>query len=160
MSNDVSFKMQGDIAHTFDWVAENGPRYYKAALMAGAQVLKDKTKENLISMIPASTNRNPKYNDTLVDAIRNGPLAQDHVKVHVLGTRAKGSGTYRTRFFENGTRDRYQKSYRGVKLKDKRFLGKITPKNFFSSAITSEQQNILAAMQQVLDNFMQKANEI
>lgn len=46
------------------------------------------------------------YKDKLSDAVRVGKLKggfnHQEVKVHVLGTRAKGSGTYRLRFYEGG----------------------------------------------------------
>lgn len=47
-----------------------------------------------------------KYNDSMADAVRVGKLKggwnYQEVKVHVLGTRASGSGTYRLRFYEGG----------------------------------------------------------
>jgi hypothetical protein len=46
------------------------------------------------------------YNDSMGEAVRVGKLKggwnHQEIKVHILGTRAKGSGTYRLRFYEGG----------------------------------------------------------
>ena len=148
----------GDLTKSLSWLEENGPKFFKAALYAGAAVLKKTTKNNLSSALPAATHHNPRYSDTLMDAVRNSKTEGDVITVHILGTRQSTSGTYRTRFFEKGTKRRYQKSYRGIKLKKKRYLGKLEPLNFFSSAISSSQGDIAQAMTNVMDNFMRIAS--
>lgn len=152
-------QITGDLNKSLEWLELNGPKYFKAALYSGASVLKEQTKENLSSALPASTHHNPKYSDTLMDAVRNSKTEGDVITVHILGTRNSTSGTYRTRFFEKGTKKRYQKTYRGVKLKKKRYLGQLKPLNFFSSAIASSEAAVVAAMQKVMDNFMREAQK-
>jgi len=83
----------------------------KTALRKGAQVLSKNTKKQLRQKLRAASKRNPKYNDRLIDAVRysvdrKGNLA----KVHIMGTQKKGSGTFRLRFFERGTKIRTHKS--------------------------------------------------
>ena len=122
MANEV--QISGDILRGIGWLESEAPRYFKRALTRGAIVLKDRTRQNLQSVLPASSNHNPKYNDTLQDAIRNSKVSIDHVTVHILGTRNSGSGTFRTRFFEGGTKSgtRYQKTRNGEKRWQKSFL--------------------------------------
>ena len=67
MANEV--QISGDILRGIGWLESEAPRYFKRALTRGAIVLKNKTRQNLQSVLPASSNHNPKYNDTLQDAI-------------------------------------------------------------------------------------------
>lgn len=55
---------------------------------------------------PRGKNKPRKYKDFMSDAVRVGKLKggwnHQELKVHILGSRAKGSGTYRLRFYEGG----------------------------------------------------------
>ena len=154
--------ISGDISKSLNWVEQNAPKFFKAALYSGAAVIKNQAKANLTSQLPAATNHNPKYSDTLVDAIRNTKTEGDEITIHTLGTRESTSGTYRTRFFENGTKSgtRYQKTYRGVPLKKKKYVGRLPALRFFNSAVTSSEGRAIAAMQKVIDNMMDIAGKI
>ena len=123
--------------------------------------MKDKTRQNLQSVLPASSNHNPKYTDTLQDAIRNTHTEGDIITIHILGTRDSGSGTYRTRFFEGGTKSgtRYQKTRNGKRLKNKKFVGRLGALGFFSSAISSSGGEVMNAMQQAINEMMEDANK-
>jgi HK97 gp10 family phage protein len=151
-------EIKGDINKSINWLETNAPRYFNAALYSGAAVIKDQARKNFVSSMPKSTIPNPKYNDLMVDAIRNTRSLGDEVTVHTMGTRATGSGTYRARFFEGGTKDRYQKTYAGIPLKKKRYLGHVKPLHFFSSAVTSTQSLVIQAMNKVIDNLYKNAN--
>lgn len=152
-------EISGNLNHSIDWLQENGKRYFQAALYAGASIIVKQAKSNLNSALPASTNRNPRFNDTLQDAIRFSHTEGDVITVHTLGTRQSGSGTYRTRFFENGTRERYQKTYAGIPLKKKRYIGKLKPLGFFNSAVVSTQSLVMDEMQKVIDRMIDKADK-
>ena len=159
MSNNVT--ISGDLNHGLDWLQQNGKRYFQAALYSGASVLKEQTKTNLTTMLPAATRQNQKYHDTLLDAIRNTHSEGDEVKVHILGTRASGSGTYRTRFFEKGTKQgtRYQKTRNGKPLKKKKFVGQPPALHFFSTAVESSESQVINAMEGVINNMMNEAQK-
>lgn len=152
-------KITGDLNVPLEFLEKNGKRYFQAALYSGANVLKTQTRSNLISQLPAAQNSNPNYSDTLVDAIRNTHTEGDVITVHILGTKEKTSGTYRTRFFEGGTKDRYQKTYRGIPLKKKKYIGRIQPLNFFSSAIASSEAQIYNAMEGIINNLITNAEK-
>jgi len=90
----------------------------KDALRESAKILQKKAKENLSSSgIKGVRHKghkwsrggvHGKYSDSLLDAIRvsvDKNMNEDTIeaKVHIMGTRKKGSGTFRTKFFEKGT---------------------------------------------------------
>lgn len=154
-------KIEGNLNKSISWLEDNGKRYFQRALYRGAGVLKDKTRQNLQSLLPASSNHNPKYTDTLQDAIRNTHTEGDVITIHILGTRDSGSGTYRTRFFEGGTKEgtRYQKTRNGKRLKKKKFVGRLGALGFFSSAVSSSGGEVMNAMQQAINEMMDEANK-
>lgn len=124
----------------------------KTALRKGAQVLSKNTKKQLRQKLRAASNRNSKYNDRLIDAVRysvdkKGNLA----KVHIMGTQKKGSGTFRLRFFEKGTKIRTHKS--GKKI------GKISALGFFEYARINSQNDINNAVSTHLIATIKKINE-
>lgn len=152
-------EIKGDLLHSIEWLQLNGKRYFQAALYAGANVLVNQTKANLSSVLPKAANHNPKFIDTMMDAPRFSHTEGDVITVHVLGSRQSGSGTYRTRFFEDGTQDRYQKTFKGIPLKKKRWLGKLPALKFFSSAITSSQSQVNQAMIPIIERLMTNAQK-
>ena len=98
----------------------------KRALSRAGRLLFKQTKQNVASMVPNSRKPNPKYSDTLYDGVRIG-VQQDSdfrwfVKVHVLGSRGKTSGTFRLRFFEGGTVPRKTKNAYGKRSRCSRYL--------------------------------------
>lgn len=156
MIEGINFKISGSFIGPFEEVAEQMPRIEKRALYKAAIFLRDCVRKSIISNVPKSTLRNPKYNDTLADAARFTKVDGASLTVHALGTRASGSGTYRTRFFEKGTKERYQKTFNGIKLKKKRRLGKIGATNFFSSAIEANRTQAQQIMADVIGQYVQE----
>lgn len=134
------------------------PDVERRMLLTGALTIRDKAKEQLIGVLPNVTKRSQKYNDSLVDAVRISKPDGGSITVHTLGVRDKGSGTFRARFFEGGTKDRYQKTFNGKKLKKKRLIGKISPLGFFSTAVQTAQGKAFANMQSVLDKYIESKN--
>lgn len=132
----------------------------KRALNKGAVELKELTKSNFLSSGIAQHSPESKYNDSLEDGIRmrkaQGNYDEDFYSiVHILGTRASDSGTFRLRFFEKGTQDRFQQSIHGKPLQKQRYIGKIKPKWFFKSA----NQQIESQLDQIYLNEIDKAIE-
>ena len=105
---------------------------------------------------PVAATHNAKYNDTLVDAVGFTKVDGASLNINAMGNRKKGSGTYRTRFFENNTKDRYQKTYRGIKLKKKRFLGHITGTHFFSNTVDNSKDYIVSIMRDVISQYVRE----
>lgn len=136
----------------------------KSALSRAGRLLFKQTKQNVASMVPKSKIPNPKYSDTLYDGVRIG-VQQDSdfrwiVKVHVLGSRGKTSGTFRLRFFEGGTVPRKTKNAYTDKLGRTypagQNRGQLRAINFFSSAVSAKQSEVIDAIETNLLEEIQK----
>ena len=154
--DDIKVKMTGTLTGPLKQMQEEIPIAEKRALYRAAYFLRDKIRQSLTSNVPKATQPNPRYNDTLVDAVGFSKVDGASVNVNALGAGRKGSGAFRARFFEKDTKDRYQKTYNGIKLKNKRFLGHITGTNFFSSAVDANEAAVVQIMQDVLGEFVQE----
>lgn len=152
----ISFRISGSLLGPLEKMREELPRAEKRALYHAAYFLRDKIRQSLISSIPKADSHNPKYSDTLIDAIGFTKVDGASLNINAMGNRRKNSGTFRTRFFENDTKDRYQKSYRGIKLKKKRFLGHITGTHFFSNAVSQNESQAINLMRDVITQYVQE----
>lgn len=132
-------------------------RAESSALRAGANVIKKTARDNAKHIGVKVMARSEKYNDRLIDAIRTSKVRDGAVVVHTMGTNAKGSGTFRMRFFEGGTNERYQRTQNGRALKVPRRLGKIDPHPFFEPAVAESSQRVLQAMDEKLRATIERA---
>lgn len=138
-------------------------RAIKRALNKAAVALKDLTKSNFASLDLNQHSTNSKYNDSLEDGIKmvkaRGNYDEDfYSTVHIMGNMASGSGTFRLRFFEKGTQDRFQQSIHGKPLQKPRYVGQIKPNWFFKNAnqqIESQLDNIYL---KEIDKSIEKVN--
>lgn len=155
--NEAGLKiLKDEIGDGIDAVSKVMARAEAAALRKGAQVLKKNIKSNLTSTgIRIGTN--PLYIDKLSDGVMSSKVKEGSIIVHIMGTRKKGSGTYRLRFFEGGTKERYQKTWKGKKLKVPRRLGHIKAYGFFNSALSSSTDEVMKAMDEQLTKYIEKA---
>lgn len=154
--DNIKVSIKGTLIGKFEKVVKELPFAEKRALISAAYFLRDKIKQQLTSSLPKATVHNPKYNDTLADAVMFSKIDGASLTVHAMGTRRSGSGTYRTRFFENDTRDRYQKTWNGQKLKKKRFLGHITGTHFFATAVEANRSETEQKIIDVLEKYVQQ----
>ena len=127
----------------------------RKAVQTAANKLRGDTKRIFKSSLPTARNRNPKYNDTLVDAVRKSKVEETSrgeisSKVHIMGTRATGSGTYRARFFEKGTAQRHtRKGYN---------RGSLKALYFFQSANTTFQSDYDKILNDAIAKAIAKIN--
>ena len=159
--------LEVNILDTFNKFAEltaqEMTRATKKAVNRAAAELKSTTLSELQST-GISNAPNPKYTDTLYKGIRMrkaGKVMYDedvYSVVHVLGSRDSGSGTFRLRFFENGTQDRYQQSIHGTPLKKPRYVGKIKPEKFFARANSSIEGQLSTIYMEEIDKAIEKIN--
>ena len=78
----------------------------KRAMRKGVNKLKNAARRRFRSSLPAVRKQNPKYSDKMTDAIMGKTFVSGkNVKgqVHNAGTRKNTSGTYRARFYEQGS---------------------------------------------------------
>ena len=153
----ITLSIRGSFKGNFDEIAKEMPNIEKRALYRAAYFLRDKIRESLISAVPKATQKNPKYIDTLVDAVGFSRVDGASTTINAMGTRKTGSGTYRTRFFEEGTVKRYHKKRNGIKLKKKKYIGFIKPTHFFSSAVNANKDAAVKLMEDVLTEYVDTA---
>ena len=155
----ISLTIRGTLTKPLEDIQHELPRAEKRALYRSAYFLRDKIKESLISSIPKATQPNPKYNDVLTDAVGFSKVDGASINVNAMGTNRPGSGAYRARFFEEGTKDRYQKKYNGEKRKKKKFIGHIGATHFFNDAVEANRSQVVSIMQDVLSEYVKQAFE-
>lgn len=153
----ITLSIRGSFKGNFDEIAKEMPNIEKRALYKAAYFLRDKIQQSLISAVPKATQKNPKYIDTLVDAVGFSRVDGASTTINAMGTRKTGSGTYRTRFFEEGTVKRYHKKRNGIRLKKKKYIGFIKPTHFFSSAVNANKDAAVKLMEDVLTEYVDTA---
>ena len=147
------------LGKSMDRVAKEASKAEKVALKAGAKVV----KESIIQAVTAKgfkVNSKSSYNDRLVDAIRIGHInKQGKIIVHAWGTRKSGSGTFRLRFFES-SKNRYQKTFKGKRLQNKRYVGNLSKYNgWFKSGFNASQGKVMPAMENALEKYIKRVWE-
>lgn len=124
-----------------DFTLQQMKKAIKGALAEGSKLLQKETKEELVKEIPKAKVRNKNYFDTLQDAVmwrieKTGTSA----KIHIMGTKKKGSGTFRARFFERGTKNNVRGRY------------------YFKNAQSKVGPQISSTFEQVLAKHINKIN--
>lgn len=155
--DEITLKVSGTFRGPFEEIAKKMPDLEKKALYRAAYFLRDKIRQSLVTAVPKATERNPKYIDTLVDAVGFSKVDGASTIINAMGNRKRGSGTYRTRFFEDGTVDRYQKKRNGIRLKKKKYIGRIKPTNFFKSAVQANENAAVKLMEDILTEYVDTA---
>lgn len=149
---DVSFTYSdGGLTKTLESLqGKDFRRMEKKAMRRGASVIKRQTVSNFKKELSAATQSSEKYSDRLIDAVRSTVYEENnevYFSVHVMGSRKKDSGTFRTRFFERGTKERN---------KDNHNRGQIQPLNFFSNAVSQSGAKAVNAINQTFTKEVQK----
>lgn len=147
---------------TFERMGAILPEIEESVLKSGAMSLKEKVKEVFVSVLP-SANRPIKkpYNNyaptPLVEGVRQSKVdkGSNTVKVHILGSRGQDM-TWLTRMYEDETKARYQKTYKGKKLKTKHHTGKLKGYHFFTPTIQSSLDSVSKLMGTVYENKLTK----
>lgn len=128
----------------------------KSAVGTAANKLKGATKKLFRAALPMAKHHNPKYNDTLLDAVRRSKVEETkggeiYTKVHIMGVKSTGSGTFRARFFEKGTGTRQtRKGYN---------RGSIKPLNYFADANAAFLQEYDKTLNDALAKAVDKINK-
>lgn len=154
----ITLNITGTLLGPLEKMKEDLPQVEKRALYHAAYYLKEKIQQSLLSSIPKANQKNQKYNDTLIDAVGFTHVDGASLNINAMGSRKPGSGTYRTRFFEENTKDRYQKTFNGVNRKKKKFVGHITGTGFFRNAASANEATAVELMRQVISEYIQEIN--
>lgn len=146
---------------TFSWDSlfaalggNDAQRAERKMVQAASRRLYKETESNIKTKFPNAANTNPNYSDRVIDGLRMYVMKNDEAAaqsvVHIMGTRAKQSQTYKLRFYENGTNDRYTTS--GA------YRGRIKPLSFFGDAVSTVEPQVTQIMQGELNKFIDKLN--
>jgi len=136
----------------------------KKAMRKAAREIQKQTIENARADIKTYNNHpNGEYEqDSILDAVRVGKLQDNYdedemsIKVHVMGNGRENSKTFRFRFLEKGTKERYATEQKGRQLSKPRYLGKITPRRYFGQA--KQSVNVLDIYLQEVEKAIDKVN--
>lgn len=132
--------------------------------------IRSATKRLIKSSIPNATKPNDKFNDTLIEGARvikynETSYGLGTAGAHILGTRSKGSGTYRLRFFEKGTKERFVKEHyrknrngNGTHRVKGHSVGSIRGHRFFSTAVSNEIHKIDSTINEELKKAIERCN--
>lgn len=140
-------------------------RIQRGALRAGGQLVLKEARSQLLRAVPKAKKRSNFFSDTLLDAVRmsvNHDYGEHtyYFKVHIMGSRSKSSGTFRTRFFEGGTIPRKTKApYRdslGRSYPAGQNRGRLRATNFFDNAYQATNSQVIHVMQQRFDELFEK----
>lgn len=160
----------GDLVQLYDRYCQlthwHMDKAMRSALRAGSRELQRVTKQNLTGVIKKRST-NHKYKDRMEDAVRiskiKGGSGDKELtqSVHIMGTREKGSGTFRARFLEKGTALRAAKTYKNkegriVGLKKPRVTGLITPRWYFRRAQESVEPRLTDIYLKEIDKFIDR----
>lgn len=134
----------------FDKYIKDVDKKIDTALHKGAQSIIKKTKSNLLNKIPKANTKGSKYSDTLLDAIYYGKIKNGETTITVLGNTDSDSGTFRTKFFIGGTKNRkvtggYRKTNSGikyVKYKKPMSTGKISATDSLEKALDNSRGEV------------------
>ena len=174
----MSTGLECNISETFDnfmnLTAQEMTKCTRRALLRGAKELQTQTKQNISSSLKKRNNPHwydgkiIVYTDTIEDAVMIGKVDGDFtsemsVKVNIMGSRKKDSGTFRARFLEKDTQDREATHYRNrqhelMTYKKPKNLGKIQGKWFFKNAQATVFPNLPNIYMREIDNTINKLN--
>ena len=166
MSKDVGMTVNSaEVEEMFSFfTSEQAEDLYKRALGSVAAQYKETVKTSFQSELPAATRHSQSgYKDRLIDAVRVSKVQSDSegvkTKVHIMGVRSSGSGTFRARFFEGGTQPRVtKKSYtdsKGRTYQQGKKLGRIKALNFFAKTENSL-SNLTVSLDKILGDLINK----
>ena len=158
MNNNISIEFD-KLIDKLDKMATNIDAIGKTALNVGAYNLKDKVKSAFASKMPSATKPVRQQSikgyqissgEPLVDAIRQTSFNNGHVKVHIMGANQAHSSLFIARFYEGGTKKRYQKTLHGKKLRKPRYIGAISAKHFFMPTVEEQTKATIDTIQSVI----------
>lgn len=159
--------LEANLVKTFEefsqLTAKEMSKAVKRALNKAAAQLQRQTKTNLSTLIKSDTGGHGKYSDKLKDGVlRRGSKGfydeELTAVVHIMGTQTTGSGTFRLRFLEKGTKPRYAMKYNGQPLMKPRYLGQIKPLWYFKSANEMVEPQLEQIYITEIDKTIQKIN--
>lgn len=150
----------------FEEAVKNIGPTQKKALDTAAFIIKEGLKETFVSKMPAAGRpfKTPATSkggykitksDPLSDAVRQSSAGTTHTAVF-MGGRDPGSPLFLARIYDKGSKERYQKTYKGIKLKKTHKLGHITGVNYFTPGVQYKQKEATDAIGRIMEHYTEK----
>lgn len=177
MKNGFDIDIDKTFAQFCNLAKEEMTKACKKALVAGAKEIVKQGRSNANAGITSHRDKHWEkhkpvtFIDNITDAIRASKVDAGYgryadnmsIKVHPLGTKKKGSGTYRYRFLEGGTKPRTIKYYKTKdgKLKllaEPRTVRGVTPRRWFETAYSSVEPQLENIYLAEIDKTIKKLN--
>ena len=158
--------IETDALKQFEAFEQLTAKEMKKALTQGLRKASTKVRtairKELRKSVNGSNKVNPKFNDTLEQGVRttNVKEVDGNIITHVTisSNNKKGSGSYRLKFFDKGTNERYAKTWKGKPLKKKRRLGRIKTYNFFQNGLNSSASDFNQTLETEINKAVDKIN--
>lgn len=150
-----------------DITIEEMNKITRGAVTVGANIIGNQARKNLQAKVKGAMGQMPEggnlYQGIRIFTWKQAPAAT----VQIYGNTTTNDGTWRLRFFEGGTKDRYQKirskpenGRKRGKVVAKKYLGKIQPTWFFKDAIEQVQSQVDSSVVEYINKKMsQVVNE-
>lgn len=158
--------IETDALKQFEAFEQLTAKEMKKALTQGLRKASTKVRtairKELRKSVNGSNKVNPKFNDTLEQGVRTTKVKEvdGNIITHVTisSNNKKGSGSYRLKFFDKGTNERYAKTWKGKPLKKKRRLGRIKTYNFFQNGLNSSASDFNQTLETEINKAVDKIN--
>lgn len=161
-------QLSGDFFGSLLNMEKEIPTVSTKALRAGGAILKQGVKDEFVSRMPAAarpfkggtTKNGYKLNagEKLVDAVRQTKSDPTSVTIYV-GKGGSNSPLFISQMYNVQTKDRYTKTYRGIKLKKKKYVGKVGGLNYFDTGLSAKEQAAYSRIEEILSNELFKIYE-
>ena len=129
---------------------------YRQGIRKSLNIVKKETIKNLRNTLKkGATKTKGKYGKTLESGVKTTVYrGEKGGNVHILGD-------YRLKWFEIGTKARYNKQIKTRRkyLKKKRYTGKINQALFFTQAYTTKEKEVFRVLEQNIADAIRKINQ-
>jgi hypothetical protein len=152
-NNGVEIDINKVLSMFSELTSKERKKTFKLSLRKSANILRKQVVTNLKSIVKDVNTKNRWNQKTLQSGVRlSVERDAQSVKVHILGD-------FRLKFFELGTKDRYNKKKKKVKLKKERYTGSNKAKYFFKDAKTQTEQQVFSSLEQSFTDIIKKIND-
>ena len=170
VNGEAGISLEGDwLTGSFDRMTAELPKLTTKALNTAGYILKEAVRNEFVSRMPAAGRpfKTPATskggykitrNDILADAVRQSSADEAHVTVF-MGGRDPGSPLFISRMYNKDSKERFQKTYRGTKLKKGKRLGNLTGVHYWDPGISRGYNEAMGALNRILSSHIKNTFE-
>ena len=159
--------IETDALKQYEAFQELTAKEMKKALSQGLRKASSKVRtairKELKQSVKGANKSTSKYDDTLQQGVRTTKVREKdgQILTHVTisSNNKKGSGSFRLKFFDNGTNVRYAETLNGKPLKKKRKTGAIKAYNFFQRGLEVSADDFNKTLETEINKAVNKIND-